>query len=74
MIMGGDQRGKAGYSGPSAPSGAPPFHYKIQIYAMDCVFSLTTGATRDQVWEAMANHVLAKGYVEGTFQGPEKQQ
>jgi Raf kinase inhibitor-like YbhB/YbcL family protein len=70
MVMGGDQRGKAGYTGPSAPAGAPPFHYSIQIYAMDCLLNLSTGATRDAVWTAMEGHVLAKGSVEGTFQGP----
>jgi Raf kinase inhibitor-like YbhB/YbcL family protein len=62
----------SGYHGPSAPSGAPPFHYKIQIFAMDRLLDLKAGATRDQVWTAMEGHVLAKGYVEGTFQGPAK--
>jgi len=70
----GAQQNGSGYHGPSAPSGAPAFHYKIQIFAMDFVFDLKAGATRDQVWAAMEGHVLAKGYVEATFQGPAKQQ
>ena len=70
----GAQQSASGYHGPSAPSGAPPFHYKVQIFAMDCLLDLKAGATRDQVWAAMEGRVLAKGYVEATFQGPAKQQ
>jgi Raf kinase inhibitor-like YbhB/YbcL family protein len=58
------------YHGPSAPSGGPLFHYTIQIYALDTTLNLTTGASREAVWEAMNGHVLAKGKVVGAFRGP----
>ena len=62
--------GKAAYVGPHAPSGAPAFHYSIQIFALDKVLDLTAKASREDLWNAMEGHVLAKGAAVGTFQGP----
>lgn len=62
--------GLPAYVGPHAPSGAPPFHYSLQVFALDTALNLTSQATRDAVWDAMDGHVLAKGAVTGTFQGP----
>jgi len=70
MKMGGNQGGDAAYTGPHSPAGGPIFHYHIQVYALDKLLDLPSGATRDQVWAAMTSHVLAKGQFIANFQGP----
>jgi Raf kinase inhibitor-like YbhB/YbcL family protein len=72
MVMGAGQRGDLVYQGPHTPAGYT-FHYAIQVFALDKKLDLTTGASRDSVWEAMNGHVLAKGDVIGLFVGPADQ-
>jgi Raf kinase inhibitor-like YbhB/YbcL family protein len=67
LLEGGDRRA---YGGPSAPRVAPPFHYALQVFALDTILNLAEGASRDAAWEAMNGHVLAKGDTIGTFQAP----
>jgi len=61
--------GKARYVGPHAPSEAA-FKYGYQAFALDTVLTLDVKASRESLWEAMQGHVLAKGSLMGTFQGP----
>jgi len=68
--FGDNMSGQPAYSGPHAPVGGPPFHYHIQVFALDRVLDLPAGASRDQLWAAVAGHVLASGQVVGEFQGP----
>jgi len=70
MIVANNVEGKPQYTGPHAPVGGPPFHYHIQVFALDTALSLTSEASREAVWDAIDGHVLAKGDVVGTFQGP----
>ncbi len=72
MVLGAGQRGDLVYQGPHTPAGYT-FHYAIQIFALDKKLDLTTGASRDAVWEAINGHVLAKGDVVGLFVGPADQ-
>lgn len=72
MIVAKNREGKAIYVGPHAPVGGPPFHYHIEIFALDTALTLTAEASREAVWDAMDGHVLAKGDVVGVFQGPAK--
>jgi Raf kinase inhibitor-like YbhB/YbcL family protein len=72
MIVANNREGKAIYVGPHAPAGAPPFHYQVEIFALDKNLDLAAAATREDLWDAMNGHVLAKGGVTGTFQGPVK--
>jgi len=65
--------GVSTYVGPHAPAGVPAFHYSFQVFALDTTLNLTLKATREAVWDAMNGHVLAKGSLTGTFQGPAKQ-
>jgi len=69
MTIGAGQRGELTYQGPHTPAGYT-FHYVIQIFALDKKLDLTTGASRDSVWEAMNGHVLAKGDVMGLYTRP----
>jgi len=70
MKMGDNQAGDAAYTGPHSPAGGPIFHYHIQVFALDKTLDLPSGASRDQIWAAMTNHVLAKGQFIANFQGP----
>ena len=72
MLLGAGQRGDLVYQGPHTPAGYT-FHYAIQIFALDKKLDLQTGASRENVWEAMNGHVLAKGDVVGLFVGPADQ-
>lgn len=57
------------YSGPSGIAGAPPFHFHIQVFALDITTDqLPLGATRKQVWQLMNGHVIAKGQTIAFFQ------
>jgi len=69
-VYGANMEGKQAYSGPHAPVGGPPFHYHIQVFALDRLLDLPPGASRDLLWAAVAGHVLASGQVVGEFQGP----
>jgi Raf kinase inhibitor-like YbhB/YbcL family protein len=61
--------GKAHYVGPHAPSAAA-FRYGYQVFALDTVLNLDAKASRESLWAAMEGHVLAKGALMGSFQGP----
>lgn len=58
--------GRIGYAGP-----CPPRHemhrYDFRVLALDAPLPSRPGATRDQIDEAMSQHVLAEGALVGTF-------
>lgn len=52
------------YGGPTGS------HYRLQIFALDTLLDLPSGATRDEVWEGMSGHVLANGELMAYFRAP----
>ena len=54
-----------GYSGPSPPSGT--HRYVFKIYALDTMLNLESGATKQQVKDAMEGHVLAEAQITGKY-------
>ncbi len=58
---------RLGYGGPSPPPGKP-HRYFFKLYALDTLLELKPGATKKQVEQAMAKHVLAQGQLMGTYQ------
>ena len=58
--------GKIGYGGPCPPKGKD-HRYFFQLYAVDVKLNLAPGATKSQVLEAMAEHVLAQAELMGTY-------
>ncbi len=56
---------KPGYGGPSPPSGTHRYYFKL--YALDTVLDLKEGATKDQLLNAMKDHVLGQGQLMGKF-------
>lgn len=55
------------YRGPCPPPGKP-HRYFFKLYALDTLISLPEGSTKNQVEEAMKEHILAKAELMGTFQ------
>jgi Raf kinase inhibitor-like YbhB/YbcL family protein len=58
--------GRLGYGGPSPPPG-PQHRYLFKLYALDTTLGLDGGAGREQLMEAMRNHVIAEGILTGMY-------
>jgi Raf kinase inhibitor-like YbhB/YbcL family protein len=58
--------GRLGYGGPSPPPG-PQHRYQFKVYALDTIVPLDTGATKEQLLEAMRGHTLAEGILTGMY-------
>jgi Raf kinase inhibitor-like YbhB/YbcL family protein len=55
-----------GYDGPCPPPGN--FHrYFFRLYALDTMLPLQAGATKHELARAMEGHILATGYLMGTY-------
>jgi len=69
--LGTDTFGKVGYVGPAPPEGLPRFRFVL--YALDEMLELPAGATRRQLEEAIADHILARTELTGYAQRPERE-
>lgn len=63
------------YRGPAAPSTGPHHHYVFELYALDITLNinptaLSTAATREAVFKAMAGHIRGKGVLVGRYRRP----
>ncbi len=58
--------GRIGYGGPSPPPG-PQHRYQFKLYALDSPLGVPSGATKEQVLEAMRNHQLGEGILTGLY-------
>ena len=65
ISVGKNSWGDMHYGGPCPPSGTHRYFFKL--YALDSHLSLSPGATKDQVLNAMEGHTLAQGELVGTF-------
>ncbi|MET0319950.1 MAG: YbhB/YbcL family Raf kinase inhibitor-like protein, partial [Duganella sp.] len=72
VLQGRNTRGSTGYYGPRPPVGDAAHHYQFQVFALDTVLALPFGADRDQLLQAMAGHVLAKGNLVGRYAQPQQ--
>jgi Raf kinase inhibitor-like YbhB/YbcL family protein len=57
-----------GWTGMAPPKGDSPHRYVFQVFALDKMLPLQTGAGRTALFEAMTGHVLARGRLIGTYQ------
>ena len=62
-------RGQAQYFGPRPPAGGP-HNYTFQVFALDTMVSGADGITLADLKTQMQGHVLASGYLVGTYTGP----
>ena len=61
---------KAAYLPPDPPNGHGPHLYVFQVFALDRPLSFEHPPSRKAVAEAMRGHVLAKGWLVGTYERP----
>ncbi len=62
---GSNSSGKQAYSGPCPPD--REHRYNFYLYALDTVLSLNKGATKSQVLEAVASHIIEEAKLVGTY-------
>ena len=56
---------KSGYGGPCPPSGTHHYHFKA--YALDTKLDLQEGASRQEVEDAMQQHILQQAEIIGLY-------
>ncbi|PUA29121.1 MAG: hypothetical protein B0W54_00475 [Cellvibrio sp. 79] len=66
-LQGKNDRGSIGYIGPNPPTQDSAHHYYFQIFALDKKLNLPVGTTREELLAAMQGHVLANGFIIGTY-------
>jgi Raf kinase inhibitor-like YbhB/YbcL family protein len=65
-VEGPNDFGNPGYGGPSPPPGKPHRYY-FKVAALSIELKLPAKAKRDEVLAAMNDHVLAEGWLMGTY-------
>lgn len=65
-INGTNGFGKTGYGGPCPPSGQ--HRYFFRLFALDDKLNLLAGATKDELLDAMKDHILATAELMGVYQ------
>jgi Raf kinase inhibitor-like YbhB/YbcL family protein len=65
-IQGRNDFENIGYDGPCPPPGKP-HRYFFRLYALDTRLQLRAGATKQEFESAAEGHILAKGYLMGTY-------
>ncbi|MGD9093936.1 MAG: YbhB/YbcL family Raf kinase inhibitor-like protein [Anaerolineales bacterium] len=58
---------RLGYGGPCPPPGTA-HRYFFKLYALDIALNLNPGATKEEVENAMAGHILARGQLMGMYE------
>lgn len=66
-LQGKNDFGKTGYGGPCPPPGRP-HRYQFTLYALAQLLDLKSGASKQQILEAMQGHILGQGQLTGTYQ------
>ncbi len=69
-VLGGAKHGlndfrKHGYGGPCPPGGTHRYFFKL--YAVDTQVDLNAGATKNEVLDAIKDHILAEGQLMGRY-------
>jgi Raf kinase inhibitor-like YbhB/YbcL family protein len=67
-VEGSNGAGGIGYMGPSPPPGHGPHRYFHELHALDTRLDLQTGASREQLEDAIDGHVLATAQLVGTYE------
>lgn len=60
--------GEQGYGGPAPPPGHDPHHYYFWLYALDTVFNLKPGLSREQLLDAIADHIIEQARLVGIYE------
>lgn len=65
-MQGSNSWGDTGYGGPCPPAG-PAHQYRFFLYALDRSLDLPAGASKGEVLDAMAGHILDASLLTGTY-------
>lgn len=57
--------GEQGYGGPNPPDGEHT--YRFRLYALDTTLDLSASATKDDLVDAIAGHIVDKARFDGTY-------
>ena len=68
FIKGTNSGGKKGYTGPAPPPGHGPHHYYFWLYALDTALDLKPGLTREQLLDAIADHIIIQARLVGIYE------
>jgi Raf kinase inhibitor-like YbhB/YbcL family protein len=63
--QGSNSWGRSGYGGPCPPGGTHRYFFKL--YALDALLDLASGATKEELLQAMEGHILDQGQLMGTY-------
>jgi len=58
---------KVGYVGPAPVPGSGKHNYTFRIFALDKKLDVPPGANKEEIQKQMYGHVLAQGYLWGTY-------
>lgn len=64
-LQGVNHHGKSAYTGPCPPSGTHRYFFKL--YAIDQMLDVPSGASKQEVEQAMQSHILGKTQLMGTY-------
>ena len=64
-VHGSNSWDSIGYGGPCPPGGE--HRYFMKLYALDSALELEVGATKEQLLEAMENHIVTEAELMGTY-------
>ncbi|MEH2145004.1 YbhB/YbcL family Raf kinase inhibitor-like protein [Nostoc sp.] len=59
---------KPGYTGPAPPVGHGPHHYYFWLYALNKKLDLKPGLNREQLLDALADHVIEQARLIGIYE------
>ena len=65
-VQGSNSWGDVGYGGP-CPRKGPAHRYRFFLYAVDTSLDLPSGASREQVSDALAGHIVAEHWITRTY-------
>ncbi len=66
-VQGTNSSGDAEYTGPCPPPGDKPHDYVFHVYALDDDLGLNAGASPNDVRQAIRQHALATGVLNGRY-------
>ncbi|MBW4474894.1 MAG: YbhB/YbcL family Raf kinase inhibitor-like protein [Stenomitos rutilans HA7619-LM2] len=59
---------KPGYTGPAPPPGHGSHHYYFWLYALDAELDLKPGLDREQLLDAIADHIIEQARLVGVYE------
>jgi len=57
-----------GYRGPAPPPGSGPHRYYFKLYALDAALDVKPGLDKQELLDAMNEHILAEAQLFGTYE------